>query len=440
MSITLYRNGDTTALSTDTAALLTNIHTEDDLQQAHDCKPVNRFPEGYTTPPTEQEDWHRESIPTLAAFCFEQPGSFIGRHVHQVVAALTRRKVRVHLFARHAFGLDLPGIVEHTVGAPVEADLLAQVQEFTQRSCNAFLEQFPNGARHVTLLGHEWSTLPALSILRGIKGLPTLLSLHSLERQRSDLSSHLSQRIEEIELTGLHETRTLLIHNQATAEVAKFWAPECRERIVLARPRFPSEDFQIQLDPGIVKARYQVGPTDPSILFVGDLDARYGPDLLIKAMPAVLRNHTQARLIIVGDGSLYWPLRVYTRYLLLEHAVRLVGHVEGRAMAELMAATDIVAVPSRESTPWWPILAAWAARRPLVATHDAAPTLLEHERDSIRCYPSENSLVWGIERVLYDLDCGRAIANRGYEKLEERFGWNLLAEQIEELMGAAVPR
>jgi glycosyltransferase involved in cell wall biosynthesis len=172
-------------------------------------------------------------------------------------------------------------------------------------------------------------------------------------------------------------------------------------------------------------------------VFVGDLDERYGPDLLIKAMPAVLKNHKQARLVIVGEGQLYWPLRVYTRYLLLEQAVRLVGHVDGPALQELIQAADIVAVPSRDATPWWPIQAAWAARRPVVATHQTAPTLLEHERDAVLVYPSENSCVWGIERILYDAGLRQKLAEHGSDKLDERFGWGSVAALVHELMTVA---
>jgi glycosyltransferase involved in cell wall biosynthesis len=168
------------------------------------------------------------------------------------------------------------------------------------------------------------------------------------------------------------------------------------------------------------------------------LNERYGPDLLVKALPAVLKNHPQARLVVVGDGDLHWPLKVYARYLLLEHAVRLVGNVEGQALHELLQAADVIAVPSRDSTPWWPIQAAWAARRPVVATHPAAPAgLLEHERDGILVYPSENSLVWGIERILFDAGLRQAMADRGGEKLDERFGWGNVAAQVEELMTQA---
>ncbi len=140
---------------------------------------------------------------------------------------------------------------------------------------------------------------------------------------------------------------------------------------------------------------------------------------------------------MVGDGSLYWPLRVYARYLLLEHAVRLPGHLEGQALAELVAAADVVVVPSREQTPWWPVLGGWAAGRPVVATHHAAPGLIAHEQDGVLCYPSENSLVWGVERVLFDAELRGGMAEKGRARLEERFGWNILAEQVQEVMGAA---
>ena len=140
----------------------------------------------------------------------------------------------------------------------------------------------------------------------------------------------------------------------------------------------------------------------------------------------------------LGDGPLYWTLRVYSRYLLLDHAIRFPGSIVNQPMHELIAAADIIAVPSRDATPWWPIQAAWAARRPLVATHKAAPGLLEHERDSLLVYPAEQSIVWGVERLLFDAELGEALGQKGHAKLEERFGWNNVAEQIEELMGVPV--
>jgi phosphatidylinositol alpha-1,6-mannosyltransferase len=376
--------------------------------------------------------------PALAVFCFEGPETAIGQSVANTVAALARRQTRVHLFSRQPFGLDLPHLHAHPVGECEGAGLFEQVEEFTRRAANAFLSQYPGGSPHVTLIGYEWSGAGPLSLLRGIKNNRTIFSVASLERQRSDMTSPVSKRIDELERTILREAQVVLSQQPAASETARFWAPECAPRLVAARHPFPIASFDSKLDAGQVKARYQVGPVDPTILYVGDISDRYGPDLLVKAMPAILKNHKQARLILVGDGPTYWTLRVYSRYLLLDQAIRFPGSVVGQPMNELMAAADIVAVPSRESTPWWPIQAAWAAGRPVVATHPAAPGLLEHERDSLLVYPVEQSIVWGVERLLYDDKLGPALGKKGRQKLEERFGWNHVAGQIEELMGVAV--
>ena len=379
----------------------------------------------------------RDQRPALAVFCFEAPDSCVGDHVARLAPALGRRGTPVHVFARREFPAG-DGVTVHAVGECEGGDILARVEEFTDRAVTAFQRQFPTGWP-VALMGFEWSAAPALSLLRGVRGLPALQSLHSVERQRSDVTSDVARRIDEIERRALAEAETVLVHDPATAEIAKYWVPEVADRIVGAHAPFPAAQFEGKLDPGAVKARFQVGPVDPTIVCVGDLSERYGQDLLVKAMPAILKNHKQARLIVVGEGHLYWPLRVYARYLLLEHAVRLPGSVEGQALAELIAAADVVVVPSREQTPWWPILAGWAAGRPVVATHHAAPGLAAHEQDAVLCYPSENSLVWGVERVLYDADLRGTLARTGRDRLEERFGWNMAAEQVQSLLRAPAP-
>lgn len=375
-----------------------------------------------------------EQEAVLAVVCFEGPESAIGQQVLKTINALAARHNRVHLFSQQRFPSAAAEVQQHTVGACREDDLLAQAQEFGKRACNKFLQVFPGNCDKVTLLGYDWWAVPALSMLRGIKNVRSILSMHSVEWQRSDMTGDMSRQIAEIELTGMREAKTVLTYDQTTVDIIKMRMPECAERLVSANQAFPVHHFQKELDAGEIKARYQVGPVDPTILYVGDLDEKYGPDVLVKAMPTVLRNNQQARLIVVGGGELYWPLRVYTRYLLLEHAVRIVGDVNGQELFELIQACDLLVVPSRDATPWWPIQAAWAARRPVVATHMAAPRLLEHEQNSILVYPNENSCVWGIEQVLFRPELAKTIADNGRKKVEELFGWNGPAGQLEELM------
>ena len=76
---------------------------------------------------------------------------------------------------------------------------------------------------------------------------------------------------------------------------------------------------------------------------------------------------------------------------------------------------------------------------PTPSVHPAR-TLLLHEQDSVLVYPSENSIVWGVERVLYDADLRKKIGEAGRQKLEARFGWNALAEQVDELLALSRTR
>lgn len=185
---------------------------------------------------------------------------------------------------------------------------------------------------------------------------------------------------------------------------------------------FPYHEFQSDLDPAVVKARYQVGPTDPTLLFVGDLDERHAPDLLVKAMPALLKKHPQARLVIVGDGALLWPLRVMSRYMLLDYAVRIPGHIGGREVRELVVAADIMVVPSRVDTEDWQILSAWSARRPVVATPAAANQLCRHDKDSVLTAAEAPALVGALDRVLSDPDFARRLGEGGHRKLLRELG------------------
>src|SRR5262245_37393940 len=279
--------------------------------------------------------------PPIAVFCQEAPDSFIGGHVARIVPALAKRGRQVHLFCRHPFTFAEPGVQVHDVGVGDETDLLEGVQQFARRASNAFMKAMPQ-SEPAAVIGYEWTSAAVLSLLKGLRNLPGVLSLHSLERQRSDLSSEVSRRIVEIEHEGMQAAATILMHDAATVEAARQALPTCVDRVVQARPVFPVMNFEADLDPGAVKARYQVGPIDPVILYVGDLDDRYGPDALLKAMPAILRHHPQARLVVVGDGQLLWPLKVFTRYLLLDHAVRIIGHLQGQPLCELIQASDVV--------------------------------------------------------------------------------------------------
>lgn len=107
------------------------------------------------------------------------------------------------------------------------------------------------------------------------------------------------------------------------------------------------------LDPGEIKRRYNIGPVDNLILFVGQLEKTQFPETLMLAIPQILKKNPQARFVFVGDGELFWPLKVQAHYLFLEYYVRIIGHLEGQKLYELIQSANLIIAPKSPNSSEW---------------------------------------------------------------------------------------
>jgi glycosyltransferase involved in cell wall biosynthesis len=193
---------------------------------------------------------------------------------------------------------------------------------------------------------------------------------------------------------------------------------------------FHWEDFQWVKDPGEIKRKYQIGPVDPLVLFVGELNHDYGPDILVKAIPGLIENYPQIRFLLVGEGELMWPIRIKAHYLLFEHVVRLVGHKEDQDLQELFQAADMVVIPNRTTNSPYQVFAAWSAQKPVIATPAGSCNLIRHLKNGILVYDNSHSIEWGIERILIDWDKGHLIAQDGWREIEQNYTWDAVTQKL----------
>jgi glycosyltransferase involved in cell wall biosynthesis len=84
-----------------------------------------------------------------------------------------------------------------------------------------------------------------------------------------------------------------------------------------------------------------------SILFAGRLVPDKGVDLLLAAMPMVLKALPQARLSIVGDGPERERLQQSLPSLQIGHAVQFWGEQSPAVVQQLMSTHSLLVVPSR---------------------------------------------------------------------------------------------
>ena len=72
-----------------------------------------------------------------------------------------------------------------------------------------------------------------------------------------------------------------------------------------------------------------------------------GPDLLLEAVPGLLRYYPHAKFVFAGDGHRRGDLERRVNQLGVAHATRFLGHHNGGALTDLYKACDAVCLPSR---------------------------------------------------------------------------------------------
>lgn len=140
-----------------------------------------------------------------------------------------------------------------------------------------------------------------------------------------------------------------------------------RHRIALVPNVIDAVAFQAAADErGAVRARLGLDALAPVITLVGRLAPQKGVDLFLSAVRDVRQQHPEARCLVVGHGPERERLEARARELELDGAVRFLGY---RAdVASILAASDLVAMPSREEGLPVVLLEAMASGKPVVAS------------------------------------------------------------------------
>ena len=187
--------------------------------------------------------------------------------------------------------------------------------------------------------------------------------------------------------------------------------------------------FDGHLDPGGVKARLGIGPTDPTVLYCGRMTLQKGPDLLLEAVPGLLRHYPNTKFIFAGEGHLRGSLEQRARQLNVNHAVRWFGMLNSRQHAEFFKSSDAVCVPSRNEPFGIVVLEAWSASKPVVASNHGGPAeFVWHNVNGLRIYPTVESVGWGLGTLFTNWDWARWMGRNGRAAVETTFTWDRIAD------------
>lgn len=169
----------------------------------------------------------------------------------------------------------------------------------------------------------------------------------------------------------------------------------------------------------------------PQILFLGRLDARKGLDILLQAMPFVLRSRPDVRLVVVGSGPLEPAARRRINRLGIEPAVTLLGAVPWSDLPRYYAGSDVYCSPALGGEALGIVLLeAMAAGTPVVASR--IPGYDETVRDGIDgllCEPGNpEALSQSLLQVINNQELARRLSIAGQLRAQE-YAWPLVARR-----------
>ncbi|MDQ0990425.1 glycosyltransferase family 4 protein [Streptomyces sp. V3I7] len=239
------------------------------------------------------------------------------------------------------------------------------------------------------------------------------------------------------------DTDTLTYLGEYTrSRIAGALTPEAAARMVQLPPGVDEKTFHPGSGGDEVRAR--LGLSDrPVVVCVSRLVPRKGQDTLIRAMPRILAKEPDAVLLIVGGGPYENDLRRLARESGVADSVRFTGSVPWAELPAHYGAGDVFAMPCRTRRRGLDVeglgivyLEASATGLPVVAgdSGGAPDAVLDGETGWVVRGGSPEDAADRIVALLGDPALRRRMGERGRAWVEEKWRWDLLAENLKALL------
>jgi glycosyltransferase involved in cell wall biosynthesis len=290
---------------------------------------------------------------------------------------------------------------------------------------------------------HDWLCANAMIWIKQGRDHKCVFTIHSTEYGRcgNAFTGGRSIRVREQERAGTYWADKIIAVSQATKEEVAWMYEVPLEKISVINNGVNWERFDINIDPGEEKHKYNIAPLDPTVLFCGRLVWQKGADILVEAIRDILGKYPDAKFIFAGDGDQRGSLEARTRHLNIGHAVRFIGYKSGTDLIKLFKLCDVVCVPSRNEPFGIVVLEAWSASKPVVVTEIGGPKYyVEHETNGLKIFPRVESVAWGIDRIFSNFDKARWMGSNGRKDIKSKFSWDRISSQNLEVYEQLCPR
>ncbi|HID31615.1 MAG TPA: glycosyltransferase family 1 protein [Desulfobacterales bacterium] len=361
----------------------------------------------------------------------------VAAHVTELAAALERKGHELHVFTRIGHGQSHYDCIDrvhyHRCAFQLSSDFIHEINDM----CRSFVHHVFQTEDFIgpfdVVHAHDWLAANAMIWIKQGRGRKGILTIHSTEYGRcgNNFYGGRSAGIREIERAGTYCADRVIAVSQALRNEI-MWMYELPEwKVSVGYNGVNLHHFDGWLSPNGVKRRYGIDHMDPMVLFCGRMVYQKAPDLLVEAIPYILRFYPRAKFVFAGDGEMRAHVEWRAHHLGVAHATRFVGFKTGWELIDLYRACDVVCVPSRNEPFGIVVLEAWSAGKPVVVTKSGGPDeYVWHDVNGLKIYPHPESIAWGLGTLFTNFEWARWMGANGRIAVETVFNWDTVGDQV----------
>ncbi len=277
---------------------------------------------------------------------------------------------------------------------------------------------------------HDWLVANAAKTLKTSFDIPVVATIHATEAGRnSGIHDETQRYINDTEWLLTYEATEVIVNSNFMKGHVQglFGLPFDKINVV-------SNGINLTNFNGIERdydfRRQYAMDNEKIILYMGRLVYEKGVQYLISAMPKILDNYHDAKLVIAGKGGMLDELKQQVDSMGLSNKVYFTGYLNSKQVQKMYKCADIAVFPSTYEPFGIVALEAMLAGVPAVVSDvGGLNEIVDHRENGMKSYAgNSNSIADSVLSLLYDKQLAANIAKKAKLKVKEEFNWNKIAQ------------
>ena len=277
---------------------------------------------------------------------------------------------------------------------------------------------------------HDWLVAYAAKTLKASYGIPLVSTIHATEAGRNGgIREEQQKYINDTEWMLTYESSEVIVNsNYMKSELQRLFGLPFEKINVVPNGVSPS-NFTVNERDYDFRRQYAMD-NEKIILFMGRLVYEKGVQHLIGAMPKILENYHDAKLIIAGKGGMLGELQAEVNSLGLGNKVYFTGHLTPKQVQQMYKCADVAVFPSTYEPFGIVAIEAMLSGVPTVVTDiGGLNEIVEHGITGMKSYAgNSNSLADSILALLFDHKLCDTVVKNAKQKVKTTYNWTKIAQ------------